>query len=237
MRFENKTVVVATSGGSIGTECARKLQEEGARVVLLTSDKADEKAAGSACKVVPVNCFYDEAEMEGKVKEAIGDAAADVVVTCLDAEPPKFAWNEIPEDDAHKYFDAVMTGVQTVLKYTLPAMVERRSGSVVIIESIVGRTGVKGENIMSAAAHAGLSGLIRNVATVFGKHNITVNGVAVGPIKGQKCEEAVAENVKPVLNIEGTGEDVANAVMYLADPAVFWNAGEIVDLNGGYFAV
>lgn len=26
-------------------------------------------------------------------------------------------------------------------------------------------------------------------------------------------------------------------VMYLADPAVFWNTGEIIDLNGGRFAI
>lgn len=60
-----------------------------------------------------------------------------------------------------------MTGVQTVLKYTVPAMIEQESGSVVVVESICGRTGVKGENVMSAAAHAGLGGLIRNMATDF----------------------------------------------------------------------
>ena len=89
---------------------------------------------------------------------------------------------------------------------------------------------------MSAAAHAGLGGLIRNMATVFGKHRITVNGVAVGPIKGEYAEPAVEKNAGPVLGVKGTGADVANAVMYLADPAVFWNTGEIIDLNGGRFA-
>lgn len=35
MRFQNKIVVIATSGGSIGIECARMLQGEGAKVVFL----------------------------------------------------------------------------------------------------------------------------------------------------------------------------------------------------------
>ena len=116
-------------------------------------------------------------------------------------------------------------------------MLEQARGSVVVVESICGRTGVKGENVMSAAAHAGLGGLIRNMATVFGKHRITVNGVAVGPIKGEYAEPAVEKNAGPVLGVNGTGADVANAVMYLADPAVFWNTGEIIDLNGGRFAM
>lgn len=66
---------------------------------------------------------------------------------------------------------------------------------------------------------------------------ITVNGVAVGPIKGEYAEPAVEKNAGPVLGVKGTGADVANAVMYLADPAVFWNTGEIIDLNGGRFAI
>lgn len=240
MRFQNKVVAIATSGGSIGTECARMLQEEGAKVVVFNSDKSETErmAESDTCKVVPVDCFYDEQEMETKVKNALSKfGAADIVVTCLTAQPPAFAWNEIPEDEAHKYFDEIMTGVQTVLKYTVPAMIERKSGSIVVIESICGRTGIKGENVMSAAAHAGLGGLVRNMATVFGKYSITVNGVAVGQIEGEYAEPAVEENAKPVLERKGTGADVANAVMYLADPAVFWNAGEIVDLNGGRFAV
>lgn len=161
--------------------------------------------------------FYDEAEMEVKIRDALSEfGAADLVVTCLAAQPPAFVWNEIPEDEAHRYFDEIMTGVQTVLKYTVPAMIEQESGSVVVVESICGRTGVKGENVMSAAAHAGLGGLIRNMATVFGKHRITVNGVAVGPIKGEYAEPAVEKNAGPVLGVKGTGADVANAVMYLA---------------------
>lgn len=45
--------------------------------------------------------------------------------------------------------------MQTVLKYTVPAMIEQESGSVVVVESICGRTGVKGENVMSAACACG----------------------------------------------------------------------------------
>lgn len=41
MRFQNKIVVIATSGGSIGIECARMLQGEGAKVVFLVSDKSE----------------------------------------------------------------------------------------------------------------------------------------------------------------------------------------------------
>ena len=40
MRFQNKIVVIATSGGSIGIECARMLQGEGAKVVFLVSDNS-----------------------------------------------------------------------------------------------------------------------------------------------------------------------------------------------------
>ena len=240
MRLENKTAVIATSGGSIGLECARKLEEEGAKVIILDLDHAEAENLSSSdtrC-VVPVNCFYDEAEVEEKLKKASeAFAPVDIVVTNLISKPSDCAWNEITEEEAHRIFDEIMTGVQTVLKFTVPTMIERSSGSIVIIENLAGRTGVKGANVITSAAYAGLSGMIRNMATVYGKNMITVNGVAVGPIEGQYFEPEAAKNLRPELGKTGTGEDVANAVMYLADPEVFWNEGEIVDLNGGRFAV
>lgn len=240
MRFQDKTVFVATSGGSIGLAVAEAMQHQGAKVVLLDSCKEETAAQkeSDTLKIVPVKVFYDETEMQqcmAQAESAFG--AADVVVTALKSRPADFAWNEIPEQEAHRIFNEIMTGVQTVLKYSVPPMLERESGSIVVIGDMAGRTGVRGENIMTTAAYAGLGGLIRNMGTVFGKNSVTVNGVSVGEIEGEYQEPASLSALKPVLSIKGTGEDVANAVMYLADPAVFWNAGEIVDLNGGCFAV
>lgn len=240
MRFQDKTVVIATSGGSIGAACAEEFQKEGAKVAVLDLDAAEaEKLAGSdTCKAAAVKCFYDPTEVETKLAEVLETfGPADIVVTNLTAKPEKYAWNEIPEGEAHRVFDEIMTGVQTVLKYAMPPMLEKESGSVVIIENLSGRTAIAGENVMTAAAYAGLGGLIRNMATVFGKNQVTVNGVSVGPIEGEYFEENMLANAGPLLERKGTGTDVARAVMYLADPAVFWNAGEIIDLNGGRFAV
>ena len=240
MRFQDKIVFAATSGGSIGLAVAEALQKEGAKVVLLDSDVAEAAAQkeSDTLKVIAVACFYDEQAMEAVMQKAASYFGnADLVVTSIKAKPAAYAWNESPEQEAHRVFDEIMTSVQTVLKYAVPPMLERESGSIVVVGDLAGRTGVPGENIMTTAAYAGLGGLIRNMATVFGKNLITVNGVSVGCIRGEYLEPAAAEHLQPVLPFEGTGEDVANAVMYLADPAVFWNAGEIVDLNGGCFAV
>ena len=86
MRFQNKIVVIATSGGSIGIECARMLQGEGAKVVFLVSDKSETAGMveSDTCKIVSVDRFYDEAEMEVKIRDALSEfGAADLVVTCL----------------------------------------------------------------------------------------------------------------------------------------------------------
>ena len=238
MRFENKTVIIASSGGSIGLACCRMLQAEGARVVFLAARPEELAAQSGTYFPLAVRDFADEGQMrqaEQTVREAFG--SWDVIVTCLWDEVPEGVWNEIPEEQLRRPVTAILTGTRTVLQFFLPELVEKESGRVVILTSIVGRTNIPGESLASAMAYAGLGGLIRNAARVYGKKGITVNGVAVGPVEGMYCEPAVEACAQGILGRPVSAKDAANAVMYLADDMAAWNTGEILDLNGGRFAL
>ncbi|MCD8009597.1 MAG: SDR family oxidoreductase [Lachnospiraceae bacterium] len=240
MRFENKVAVVASSGGSIGLACVEALQEEGARVAFLGSDSGEVTALSAGPQLLPlkVKDFTDEDEMQKNADTILAQfGTIDVLVTALTCPPPEGAWNELSEEMLHNTLDAILTGSWLTVKYMMRPMVEKKSGRIVLITSVAGRTGVRGSSPITTAAYAGLGGIIRDVATVFGKDSITANGVAVGPIEGQYFEPEAAASVSGVLNRPGTGRDVAEAVMYLADEHGAWNTGEIVDLNGGFFAV
>ncbi len=245
MRFENKKVVIASSGGSIGLRTAGLMAEEGACVALVSLPPEGKVSAQLtdevACENIvsyTVSDFASEEEMEAlskKILEKIG--TVDVIVTALIDKAPEGEWNEISDEDAHKTVRNILTGAETVLKFFLPPMIEKESGHVVIVTSVAGRTNVPGTPWPEALAYAGLGGVIRNGATVFGKNSVTFNGVAVGPVEGMDQPAYITENVSGIWGRKATGDDVANAVMYLSDDLSCWNTGEIVDLNGGFFAL
>ncbi|MBR0087780.1 MAG: SDR family oxidoreductase [Lachnospiraceae bacterium] len=237
MRFDQKKVVIASSGGSIGGEIARKMTEEGAKTVLLTCDAAA-PAELDGITICPVADFADEAEMKALSEKVLEDlGGVDVVVTAIFDKAPEGAWNEVSAEDAHKTVRNILTGAETVLKFFVQPLVDQESGHVVLVMSVAGRRNVPGVSWPQALAYAGLGGIIRNGATVFGKNSVTFNGVAVGPVEGMDFDAYIDENVKGVWGRKATGEDVANAVMYLSDDLSAWNTGEIVDLNGGFFAI
>ena len=240
MRFEQKNVLIASSGGSIGISTAKKMADEGANVTLLSRSRED-MSCGSlpdAVKCFAVTDFSDESEMKALSETVLQTAGApDVIVTAIFEKAPAGEWNEIGSDSAHACVRNILTAAETVLKFFMPPMLERESGHVVIVTSAAGRTNVPGTPWPHAIAYAGLTGIIRNAATVFGRNAVTVNGVAVGPVEGMDFDAYLEKNITGMWNRKATGEDAANAIMYLSDDFSTWNTGEIVDLNGGFFAL
>lgn len=113
-----------------------------------------------------------------------------------------------------------------------------RRGSICVVMNIAGRTGIKGVNFAQAAAHAGLGGLIRNLATTLGKYHIVANGVACGPVEGDPDFDG-SENCLGIIpgREKVTADDVAYGMMYVTDEFSGYNTGEILDVSCGRIIV
>lgn len=243
MRLEHKVAAVASSGGSIGKACAQALLKEGAKVILLSknpSDFSEFQEKEQPFLGLPVKDFTDEEEIKEKAAEAVeAFGSLDVIVNSITAVPEEGVWNEIPEESWRETFTQILTGNLIPLKYLVPSLVEKESGRIVIVSALPGRTGVPGSQFAYTAAHAGLGGMVRNIATVFGKHSITCNGIAAGQIEGQAIDPGAEGSLAGILKEKtiGAAQDVANAVLYLTDEHAAWNTGETLDLNGGRYMV
>jgi acetoacetyl-CoA reductase len=139
--------------------------------------------------------------------------------------------------DWHQVIDTNLSGAFYMTKGVLDHMVERGSGRIVNISSVIGETGNVGQ-ANYAASKAGLFGLTKSLALETARKGVTVNCVAPGFIE----TGMVAAIPEPVLagivgkipvNRLGVVEEVAHAVLFLLDDRASYVTGAVIPVNGG----
>jgi NAD(P)-dependent dehydrogenase (short-subunit alcohol dehydrogenase family) len=122
-------------------------------------------------------------------------------------------------------------------KAVLEHMVERGSGRIVNISSVIGETGNVGQ-ANYAASKAGLFGFSKSLALETARRGITVNVVAPGFIETemvaqvpQAALQAVVEKI-PQRRL-GRPEEVARVVKFLLEDDSSYITGAVYTINGG----
>ena len=105
--------------------------------------------------------------------------------------------------------------------------------------SVAARNGGGPGSVAYATAKGGVSTLTRAMAKELVSENILVNAVAPGvittPFHDRFTPPDVRENLKNTIPMgrEGTPEETAGVVAFLASPAAEYLVGEIIEVNGG----
>ncbi len=141
------------------------------------------------------------------------------------------------ESDWDVVLDTNLKGTFNCTKAAIRPMMRQRWGRIINITSISGVMGNAGQANYSAAK-AGLIGFTKAVARELGSRNITVNAVAPGyvptDLTASLPEDLVAKMLEMTpLGRAGTGEDVANAVAFLASDAAGYITGQVLCVDGG----
>ncbi|MHC4394577.1 MAG: SDR family NAD(P)-dependent oxidoreductase [Planctomycetota bacterium] len=139
--------------------------------------------------------------------------------------------------------DVYATNVRSVflaVKAALPYLKASR-GNIVNIGSVAGHTGGAGGAGMYAGAKAAVATETISMAAEFAPYGIRVNSVLPGLIETRFHERfSTAQRRKEVaektpLGRNGTAEDIAKAILFLASEAAGFITGEYIAVNGGLY--
>ncbi|HUX96414.1 MAG TPA: gluconate 5-dehydrogenase [Bacteroidales bacterium] len=150
---------------------------------------------------------------------------------------------DMPLDDFREIIDIDLVAPLIMAKRVVPKMIEKRSGKIINICSMMSEYGRKSVSAY-ASAKGGLKLLTKSMCVEWAKYNIQVNGVGPGYIatemtgplreKGNPFNDLVMSRTPA--GKWGTPEDVANAALFLASKASDFVNGHILYVDGGILA-
>ena len=143
------------------------------------------------------------------------------------------------EEEWKDVIDINLNSVFFTCQIAIKAMIKNKSGSIVNITSVVGHTGNAGQANYTASK-AGVIAMTKSLAKEYAKKNIRVNCVSPGFIATDMTKDLKEEYKNELLknipiNRLGTGNDIANAVIFLCSGDSSYITGETIHVNGGMY--
>ncbi len=241
-------VIIVTGGGSgIGRGIAEGFGRHGAHVVLtyMTSDAGANAAAevirdaGGLAHAIKADLTREE-DAALIAETAIAEfGQIDVLVANSGGLLQRARVSECSLDLWNRALSVNLTSAFLACRAVLPHMEAARQGAIVTVSSLAAHDGGGTGAAHYAASKAGVLTFTKALAKEVGGLGIRVNSVAPGLIGTQFHDQFnTPEGRKAVvgrtpLAREGTPDDVANTVLFLASPMASFITGETIEVNGG----
>ena len=258
--LEGEVAIVTGSGRGLGHAIAVRLAELGASVAVhdqndrapaefgefadLAASHADVARlgtptcmiAGDISKEAAVLAMVSEVELAlGPITILVNTAGGDIAAAGGKPKPNNAL--DIKLEDVRALLDRNLIGTMLLCRAVVPAMIARRSGSVVNIASAAAHFGVSPE-VVYATIKAAIVHYTRCLALETRPHNVRVNCVSPGATMTARFMKT--RPLDPDLVIDdgtliryGMPSDQANAVAFLCSPAAKFIHGQVLRVDGG----
>lgn len=229
-----KHVLITGGSRGIGAAAVRAFSANGAAVSFfyLQHEEAARQIAAET-GATAVRC--DVADGEAVMRAVAALPPVDVLVNNAGIAHYGLI-SQISEADFQRLFAVNVGGVYHCVNAVLPAMLHEQAGCIINVSSMWGQVGASCEAAYSATKGAVIS-LTRALAQELGPSGIRVNCVCPGVILTDMTRVVGDETLRELagqtpLGRNGTPQDVANAMLYLAQADFV--TGQLLPVNGGF---
>jgi 3-oxoacyl-[acyl-carrier protein] reductase len=238
---------VTGASGGIGAAIASQLAEHGIDVAVCYRNRKERAAqVWAQCKScgVKAGSYQLDVRQRSSVQQVYQQILREMGAPSILIHAAGGSWwgpvHTMTELSYDEIMETHVRGVYYLLQASLPALIAKKEGRIIIISSIWGQTGGAGEVIYSAAKGAQIS-LVKALAQELAPSRITVNAVAPGAIETHLLREQIDRQEQAALTQAiplgrlGRPEEVASLVTYLCRPESSYITGQVLAINGGWY--
>jgi NAD(P)-dependent dehydrogenase (short-subunit alcohol dehydrogenase family) len=242
-----KVAVVTGSSRGIGEAIAHDLADHGAKVVITSRNLEPCEAVAAAINakhpgaaIAVSSTLSSKDSLQAMVDAGVAAFGPIDVLVCNAASNPHYGpMGTITDEQFRKTLDNNIVAQHWLITMVAPGMIERRSGSIVLISSI---GGLRGTPIIGAygITKAADIAMCRNLAREFGPHNVRINCIAPGLVQTdfarglwENPENLKHSTSNACLGRIGEPHEIAGAAVYLASDASSFMTGQTMVIDGG----
>jgi len=244
-QLDGKVAIVTGAAQGIGRAIADGLAREGARIVVVDLERAEEAAAAFPDGVAITADVSSEADTARMAREALERCGSiDILVNNagLYASLAMRPFTEIPLEEWRRVMDVNVASMFLACRAVVPAMREQGGGKIVNISSGTPFRGVP-FLLHYVTSKGAIVALTRALARELGKDEIHVNCVAPGftMSEGVKAHPEVVEALQGAsvsartIQRDQLPEDVVGAVVFLCTPGAGFITGQTMVIDGGQY--
>jgi NAD(P)-dependent dehydrogenase (short-subunit alcohol dehydrogenase family) len=253
-RFVNQVVVITGAANGIGKACAYRFAEEGANVACLDITVEANETTATECRELGVEAIALRCDVTdpNSIKTAVNAVMEkwgriDTLVTSAGIYTGA-PLAEVSLQQWQRTIDINLTGAFLTNQVIAPIMMKQRSGSIINLSSMAGKTSWPASAEYSSSK-SGVIGLTRSVAMELAPYGATANAVCpgntltdmvrnvakkVGALDGMSGEEwlEIRANDCPMKRLAEPWE-MAGVIAFLASEDSRYLTGQAIEVDGG----